>query len=155
MSLHLSMRDQDSLRQFAAPHFGIPVETLADDMILIGVLQGENIIAAVGFNGFYGSSADIHIASNGRRAWLNRRIIKAIACYAFLHRNLKRLNAVLPVWNRDAQIFAIKIGGVPEGYMRKAAEDGGDAVMIGILREDCPFLLSAHGERHEQIGPDR
>lgn len=145
MPLRVTMSDQPRLRAWAAPHFGVGHDEVAPDMVLIGVLRGDEIVGAVGFNAFYGDQAAIHVASNGRRDWISKLVLKAVFGYAFSHRNVRRLNLVVPVWNRDAQILALKSGGVPEGYLRKASADGRDAVLFGILREDCPFFLRFHG----------
>lgn len=140
MSLKVTMQDQTRLRTWAAPYMGVTAEELASDMVLMGVLRDGEPIAAVGFNAFYGDQAAIHVASNGRRDWINRAVLRMVFGYAFSFRNLRRLNLLVPVWNRDAQILALKSGGLPEGYMRKAASDGSDAALFGILREDCPYF---------------
>lgn len=144
MATRVTMADQDRIRAWAAPLMGVAAVDLAQDMVLIGVLRDDEIVGAVGFNAFYGSQCEIHVASNGRRNWINKAVLRAVSRYAFAHRNLRRLNAIVPVWNRDAHILALRFGGIPEGYLRKAAVDGGDAAMYGILREDCPYFLRLH-----------
>lgn len=140
MPTMVTMTDQPRLRAWAAPYMGVTADELSTDMVLLGVVRDGKIIGAVGFNAFYGDQAAIHVASNGQRTWINKLVLRAVFGYAFQHRNVRRLNLIVPVWNRDAQILALKSGGLPEGYMRKAAGDGSDAVIFGILREECPYF---------------
>lgn len=133
--LTLTMNDQETLRAWAAPRMG--VASLASDMVLIGIMDGNEIVATVGFNADCGTMGDIHVASNGSRRWVNRRILRIVFAYAFDHRGWKRLNLVVPVWNKETQILAIKSGGVPEGFVRQAGPNGEDEILFGILADEC------------------
>lgn len=149
MALRVSMQDQDGIAAWAAPRMGLADgDRLPDDMIMLGIYRDDDLVGAVGFNAFYGDYASIHVASDGKRNWLNRKILRAVFGYPFQFRNLRRLNLVTARWNRDAQILALKCGGIPEGYMRKANGNGEDAVIFGILREECPYFSFFDGGHH-------
>ncbi len=137
MAVVATLRDQQRLRDWAAPRMG--VERLADDMVVMGILNGDVVVAAVGFNAFYDGAASLHVASDGGRRWLTKRTLRAIFGYAFGYRGLRRLNLIVAASNKAPQILALKCGGVPEGYLRRAAPDGSDAVIYGILHDECPW----------------
>ena len=139
MSLTVTMENQPEIRAWSAPIMG--VEDLANDMVMIGVKDRDgNLGAAIGFNAFYGNTASIHVASNNARRWLDKSVLRAVFGYAFIHLKIERLNLYVPPWNKEAQILALKIGGVPEGYMREADGPGQDMVIYGILKRECPWV---------------
>lgn len=141
--LRVTMNDQPRLLMWAAPRMGVgPEKRLPADSVAIGVLESatDEIEAVIVFNAFYGDYASLHLASNGRKRWLSRKVLACVFGFAFDHLRLKRLNFLVSVRNIPVQVLALKVGLRIEGVARCAAQDGADGVFFGMLADDCKWL---------------
>ena len=69
-----------------------------------------------------------------------------------------RVTALVEPWNHTAIRQAKIMGFQPEGFLRRAVEGDRDALIFGILREECRYLERGHhGQRTQtaQPVPDR
>jgi L-amino acid N-acyltransferase YncA len=71
---------------------------------------------------------------------LTRRFLRAIFYYPFKQLNVVRLTAHVEEWNTKSLKFCQHVGFEIEGTMRQAAANGGDVIVMGYLRENCPWL---------------
>lgn len=100
----------------------------------------DEILAVILFNAHYGHFLSMHIASNGAKRWVSRFAARAVFGYAFEHKGVTRINAVVPAWNVPVQILCLKFGFRIEGTMRCGADDGSDAILFGMLRQECRWI---------------
>lgn len=112
----------------------------------IGILNDGELCAVVYFDRFDEVSTDMHITTDGRKNWASRDILAGIFAYPFLQLGLRRINALIPANNKAALKNAINAGFIPEGMMRFGAADGGHLSILGMLREECPWLPLPDGE---------
>lgn len=150
--MRVSMHDQRSLIEWAEPrmgliHGGAPSETRA-----LGVYdQNAELQAVIWFNAFYGRQASFHIASDGGKRWATRRVFQMVFSYAFDRSPgalaLDRLEFRVSVKNIPVQVLALKTGLKIEGVAKCGAEDGNDAIIMGMLAKDCHWLPSSVKER--------
>jgi hypothetical protein len=64
-------------------------------------------------------------------------VIKRVLEYPFQVRDLRRISAEIDASNERSIRNAKKLGFVEEGRKRKAGKDGGDIIIVGMLREEC------------------
>ena len=101
--------------------------------------NGE-LIAGCLFDRFGPRDCSIHIASKVGTHWATAEARRRLFHFAFKQLDRKRLTGETPVWNLAAQKFNEHIGFVREGIKRGAADDGSDAILYGMLREECRWL---------------
>lgn len=141
-ALRLIYDRQTELLDWAAARIGVSRWPL--DTVTIGVERDDGtgrgeICAVVAFNQFLDASCSAHIATDGRRRWASRGILAAWCAYPFIQCGLRRVTAPIPAGNIPAVINALKLGFRFEGMLRHAQADG-DLVLLGMLREECPWL---------------
>ncbi|WYK05490.1 GNAT family protein [Cereibacter sphaeroides f. sp. denitrificans] len=119
---------------------GIRPGAMPPETIALGVIDewGE-LHAVICLNAFYSHYCSMHIASNGRRAWATRPVLRAIFGYAFEFLGLGRVNALVSARNIAVQVMALKLGFRFCGFLPDGADDGGDGILFGMLREQCPW----------------
>ena len=60
--------------------------------------------------------------------------------YPFVQRNLMRLTLIIGANNKSAIRTNVRLGFKVEGVARKAYDGTNDAIILGMLREECPYL---------------
>jgi RimJ/RimL family protein N-acetyltransferase len=87
--------------------------------------------------------ASIMGASTSPR-WFTRATIKAVASMIFndppYGMGLKRLNSFINISNKRSIEITERIGFKREGLMRQAGPDREDVVVLGMVKEECPWL---------------
>ena len=105
----------------------------------IGLEQNGELIAGVVFDHFTGPSVSMHVAAIGKR-WMTKDFLFRCFAYPFLQLQCRRVTGLVRVDNLDAQRFDEHLGFKREGLLRKAAKDGTDYIVYGMLREECRWL---------------
>jgi RimJ/RimL family protein N-acetyltransferase len=134
--------NQDALKAWAAPRLQLDPSELAADSEAVGVLDkatGE-ILAVILYNAHYGHFLSMHVTTNGGKRWLSKFTLRLIFGYAFHHKKVKRINAVVSVKNIPIQILCLKLGFRIETTIRCGATDGGDGILFGMLVDECRWL---------------
>lgn len=109
-----------------------PVTTLA-------LFEGSEPLVVVGFYNFDGPSVEgAIVAPNGFPP--NRKFIKACFRYVFEQLGCRRFVVRVDDSNTQAKEFDLKLGFIHEGTLREAADDGGDVLVLGMLRRECRWL---------------
>lgn len=104
----------------------------------IGVgLDGE-IIAGVVYHDCRHRSLEMSIASTTPK-WATRLTLKHFFAYPFLTQGVDRVTALVDADATDIQRFDERLGFVKEGVLRKAHPNG-DAIIYGMLREECKWV---------------
>lgn len=141
--MRVTMQNQKDLIAWAEPRMGVDAGFAPSETIALGVVDDAGEIQAViWFNAFYGNQGSLHIASNGRKRWATRSVLGIVFSYAFHHLRLARLEFRVSVNNIQVQILALKTGLRIEGVARCGANDGSDAIVLGMLVQDCRWLPS-------------
>lgn len=109
------------------------------DAYTIGQERDGELVAVVVFDNFSDADCNMHIASDGSRAWLSKGLLMAAFAYPFIQLGLRRVTGMVPSRNEAALSFDEHIGFVREGYHPHALPDD-DVVSLGMLRENCRFI---------------
>lgn len=110
------------------------------DAYTIGLEKNGDLVAVVVYDSFGKTDANMHIASDGTRAWMNKELLVSAFAYPFIQLGLLRVTGLVPADNEIALRFDEHIGFVREGYHPKAGPDGKDLISLGLLRENCRFI---------------
>lgn len=129
--------EEDRLLPWAQQRIGV---TFRRDAYTIGMESDGEIVATVIFDNFSECDCNMHIASDGTRAWMNKSLLLAAFAYPFTQLGLLRLTGMVPADNADALAFDENIGFVREGYHPKAGPGGKDLISLGLMRENCRFI---------------
>ena len=117
----------------------------------IGIVQGDLLIAGIGYGGWKvrpdGShyACEMSIAST-TPSWCSRRHLQILFGIPFLQWEIERIQASLSRANKSARKFVDRVGFKYEGTGRKGWPDGGDVVVYSMLQSDCRWLK---GVTHE------
>jgi RimJ/RimL family protein N-acetyltransferase len=114
------------------------------DAKTIGLERDGKIVAVVIFDSFGETDCNMHIASDGTRAWMSKALLVHAFCYPFVQLGLLRVTGLVPADNEDALKFDEHIGFVREGYHPRGAPGGKDLVSLGLLRSNCRFIPPEH-----------
>lgn len=128
---------EDRLLPWAQERIGVAFRR---DAYTIGLEKDGKIVAVVIFDSFGEFDCNMHIASDGTRAWMNKSLLLAAFAYPFIQLGLLRLTGLVPADNADALAFDEHIGFVREGYHPKAGPGGKDLISLGLMREACRFI---------------
>ena len=106
----------------------------------IGLEENGQLIAGVVFNLYTGPSICMHVAAEPGKRWLTRDYLFRCFAYPFLQLKCNRITGLVRVDNFAAQKFDEHLGFKREGIMRRAATDGTDFIVYGMLKEECRWL---------------
>lgn len=137
MTSKLIYGEEDRLIPWAIARIGIPA--FRRDAYSIGLERDGELVAVVVFDSFSDWDCNMHIASDGTSAWLNKALLLAAFGYPFTQLGLNRLTALVPAKNEAALRFDEHIGFVREGYHPKGCKDD-DLISLGMIRENCRFI---------------
>ncbi len=120
----------------------------------VGVIDDAgDLVAGIVFNNHRYPGIEATIASVTPR-WCNHRILRGIFSLPFEQWGCTRVTAVVESVNQPARAFVQKIGFRQEGVMRRAFPSGEDAVIYGLLREECHWLERNRNEPKRRLaGP--
>jgi RimJ/RimL family protein N-acetyltransferase len=136
MSAKLIYGDEHRLLPWAKERIGV---SFRRDAYSIGLERDGQIVAVVVYDNFSDADCNMHIASDGSRAWMNKSLLVAAFAYPFVQLGLRRVTGVVPAKNSAALAFDEHIGFSREGYHPHALPDD-DLVSLGLLRENCRFI---------------
>ena len=89
------------------------------------------------------------VSDNAR--WFTRRTMADVCAMLFNPAphgmGLTRLNSFVDESNDHSVQITKRVGFTVEGRMRKAAGDGGDVIVFGMLPEECPWLHPQEDDR--------
>ncbi|WP_143560239.1 GNAT family N-acetyltransferase [Sphingobium sp. IP1] len=137
--------EPDRLIAWAAKQFGL---NFFSDARAIGWGTLDDIRAVAIYERWTGTDCSVHLVSDQRPGWLSRRFIAAGFTYPFVVGGLHRMTGLVPASNKRALRLNQHFGFRIEGALRRGANDGGDMIVMGMLREECPFI--AKDMLHEQ-----
>lgn len=116
------------------------------DATSIGLEDDQgNILAACVFDNFSLCDVNMHIASNGTRAWLNREYIVRCFAYPFVQCEMRRVTGLVPAKNKAALKFDLHLGFTVEGRLKNALPDD-DIILLGMTRETGLGVIHKYGK---------
>jgi hypothetical protein len=69
-----------------------------------------------------------------------RKFFHVVMWYPFVQLKVRRLTAFVEASNKRSFDFCTHFGFVVEGRMRAAAADGGDVILMGLVKEEARYL---------------
>lgn len=112
-------------------HFGV--------CTAIGIAEGSQLIAGAVFHNYRGHDIEISFAATDPR-WASRQRIRAIFGYPFHQLGVVRLTTVTGRKNKRARKLDEGLGFKLEGVLRKGYDGQQDAMIYGLLREECRWI---------------
>lgn len=114
-----------------------------DDDVAIGVVRGGQLVGGCVYHDY--SVHDIRVSwASIDRQWLSRDVLHALFAYPFVQLGCVRITAAVSRRNKRSRKICEGLGFKFEGVMRKGFGDR-DAMIYGMLREECKFLKVPHG----------
>ncbi len=102
-------------------------------------MYGEDIIAGVVYNNWRDANIEMTVASDTPR-WCSRAVLRGLFWYPFGQIGCHRVTGTTEHTNQSVRAFLCRIGFCEEGVMRRAFRNGSDAVIYGMLREECRWI---------------
>lgn len=140
MTTELIYGHEESLLPWAQDKIGVSFRA---DAYTIGLKKDGALVAVVVYDGFSETDCNMHIASDGTRAWMNKALLLTAFAYPFSQLGLLRVTGLVPAHNAAALAFDEHLGFVREGFHPKAGPGGADLISLGMLRDTCRFIPKA------------
>jgi len=119
-----------------------------DRCVGIGVVRDDRFVGGVVFHNFRGCDVEVVGAFDDPR-WALPGTLRALFAYPFVTLGCVRLTAIVQRNNKRARRLCIGLGFKLEGVARKAIDGKQDAMIYGMLREECRFLRTPHNGQEE------
>lgn len=110
-----------------------------DRSTAIGVMDGDELIAAAVFFNFKGHDVEIGFAADDPR-WARRDVIRGIFHYIFEQLGCIRLTTITGEHNARARKLDEGLGFKQEGYHPRGMGPDEAAISYGMMKEDCKWL---------------
>lgn len=110
------------------------------DFAAIGLESDGELIAGVVFDGKFGKSIMMHVASNGSRHWMTPAYMAACFGYAFNQEQVNLIVGLVRADNVDAQRFDEHLGFKRNGLLPQACTDGTDLIVYGMQKDQCRYI---------------
>jgi RimJ/RimL family protein N-acetyltransferase len=117
------------------------------ECVTFAIVAEQELIAGIVFNNYRDPSIEVTMASISPR-WCTRSIMRTVFSYPFHQIGCKRITASVEDMNQPVRAFLCHLGFRQEGVMRQAFRTGRDAVIFGMLRDECRWL----GQRNDVEG---
>ncbi len=127
---------EDKLLPWAQERIGV---TFRRDAYTLGLEKNGKLVAVVVYDCFGEVDCNMHIASDGTAAWMNKSLLVSAFAYPFVQLGFNRVTGLVPAKNEAALKFDEHLGFVREGYHPKAGKDD-DIISLGMLKENCRFI---------------
>lgn len=105
------------------------------------VNQGGLVVGGVAYNNYRHPNIEMTIATTTPK-WCSRGVLAALFAYPFRQLACTRVTAITEVMNQPTRAFLCRLGFQEEGVLRKAFPGGIDAVVHGMLAEECRWLTA-------------
>ena len=106
----------------------------------LGVYLGEKLIAGIIFNDIR-PKCDVWLTIYScDRRWCVRRVLRCVFNFCFTCLDCRRASAFVSVSNDKSRKLVERLGFRQEGVLRKYRDNGEDAFVFGMLKEECRWL---------------
>lgn len=132
--------DYDTDRVFAFVKEHVPYLDRAASMRGMGLPRGGELVAGVLFEGFNGFNLWMHAAARDGHT-LTRYFLSAIMTYPFAVCRVERVRAQIAAGNAASLKAAKHLGFKEEARLSRAAQDGGDLLIMAMTRQECRYYV--------------
>lgn len=108
--------------------------------VAIGMKRRGEFLAGVLFDKFSKRECHMHIASARGTRWATDEAIRRAFTFPFETLSRERITVETPVSNIEARKFNEHIGFIQEGVKRLSSDTGEDAIVYGMLRDECRWI---------------
>lgn len=129
----------DQVVRWVLAHINIPFAIASPGATAIGAVNEKGQLIGGCIYSDY-RRVDITVSAAGQDGWMTPGNIRGFCRYPFIQLGCRRVTSVVPRKFKKARAFNEKFGFKLEGISRKALEDGQDAFIFGMLREECKWL---------------
>lgn len=127
-----------ALAGFLKHHAGVHPSA---DLQCIGWLdEDKKLVIVVGFNGFMGKVAQIHLAFADGWHFSPRAMLREVFKYAFETAKREMLIGVVNSKNEKAMRMDLHLGFRELHRLNGMHDDDGDIVVLGMTRSECRYL---------------
>lgn len=115
----------------------LPYMTVTPHAVAIGTVTdgGSGVVVYDNYR-----QIDIEMTVVGQGDWLSRTSLNAFFHYPFVQLQCQRVTAITDKKNKHARAFVEKVGFVLEGVARRGMFSGNDAIIYGMLPEECRWI---------------
>lgn len=115
---------------------------LNTDFNTIGIVRDGALIGGVIYHCYRSSDVvtDVEMVAAGVPGWLSKRSLKAIFGYPFADLGCTRVTVICSKKNKRARKMVEGLGYTLEGKVRRAMQDGADAMIYGMLKQECRWI---------------
>ena len=104
----------------------------------IGLADGFNLQAVVGYDHWNGVSINMHVAAEGSR-WMTKEYLRYCFHYPFNEIGVKKIVGLVDESNEKARRFDEHLGFKLETRIKDACK-GGDLLIYSMTRQECRFI---------------
>lgn len=134
----LVLGEDEFFADWVASRLDIPIETKI--CTAVGIMDGHHIMGGVVYSHFYGHDIQMTIATTDKR-WATRATLRTLFKYPFDQLKVERVTATTAKSNKKARKMLEKLGFKLEGVLRKGYDGKRDAVVYGMLKEECRWRI--------------
>lgn len=103
-------------------------------------LRGGRIVFVVVYSHFSARGCELSIATDMRRSWASRRVLRAILSVPFAQWGLGRVSFLVAADNVASLKMMRQLGAVVEGRLRHHFAEDVDGIVFGLLKTECRWL---------------
>lgn len=136
--MHIIFDRQDDVAAWVFEQNG-DTFSLTSGFATMGFIRDNQLIAGAVYHGF--RQCDIIISfSSVDPKWCNKQNLYAIFAYPFEQLGCARLTAIVAKKNKRSRKLVEGLGFVREGCLKKGYNGRQDAIVYGMLAENCKWL---------------
>lgn len=140
MSSVIISQPKELIGAFVNEQQGFPAHTSwGSNYNALGLVKNGKLMAGVIYNCYEGANVNMHVGAIDGAKWLTQEFLFAAFDYPFNQLKKRRVTAFMNENNDKAIGFVENLGFTYEGRMRNYFRIN-DAVIYGMLREECRFL---------------
>ena len=110
------------------------------DMQFIGYVSEGKLVMVIGFSGFVGKLAQIHVAYADGWHFTPRSMLRAVFRYGFITAGRELLVGIVNSKNVRAMRMDLHLGFREMYRIPGMHDDGGDFVVLGMKKSECRYL---------------
>ena len=105
---------------------------------MLAAVREDAVVGAVVYGNLSGADVELHMT--GEVGWLTKGNLRTIFEYPFKELGCRRVTAWIARKNKRSRDLAERLGFKLEGVRRKGCGNGADAIMYGLLAEECRWI---------------
>jgi hypothetical protein len=125
-----------TMAAFLQEHAGVQP---SPDLKVIGWVSEDKLVIVVGFNGWLGSLANMHVAYAPNWHFTPRQMLRECFRYAFITAKREMLLGIVNSKNIRAMRMDIHLGFTERFRLPGLHDDGGDLVLFGMAKDECIY----------------